>query len=70
MLFNKDELEEATQLVHRFIPPTPQYVWPQICDPTVCLATDLRKGRRYGMGEARKPYTNRRIQNSWRNNLY
>jgi len=32
MLFNKDELEEATQLVHRFIPPTPQYVWPQICE--------------------------------------
>jgi threonine dehydratase len=31
MLFNKDELEQATQLVHRFIPPTPQYVWPQIC---------------------------------------
>ena len=32
MLFNKDELEQATQLVHRFIPPTPQYVWPQICE--------------------------------------
>ena len=32
MLFNKDELKEATQLVHSFIPPTPQYVWPQICE--------------------------------------
>jgi len=32
MRFNKNELEEATQLVHRFIPPTPQYVWPQICE--------------------------------------
>ncbi len=32
MLFNKDELEESTQLFNRFIPPTPQYVWPQICE--------------------------------------
>lgn len=32
MRFSRDELEQATQLVHRFIPPTPQYVWPQICE--------------------------------------
>jgi threonine dehydratase len=32
MLFNKDELAEAAQLVHQYIPPTPQYVWPQICE--------------------------------------
>ena len=32
MRFNRDELEQATQLVHQFIPPTPQYVWPQICE--------------------------------------
>lgn len=32
MLFTKSELEEAADLVHRFIPPTPQYVWPQICE--------------------------------------
>ena len=32
MLFNRDELEEAAKLVHRHIPPTPQYVWPQICE--------------------------------------
>jgi threonine dehydratase len=31
MLFSRQELEEATQLVHRHIPPTPQYLWPQIC---------------------------------------
>ena len=32
MLFNRDELEDAARLVHRYIPPTPQYVWPQICE--------------------------------------
>jgi threonine dehydratase len=32
MLFNRDELEAAAHLVHRYIPPTPQYVWPQICE--------------------------------------
>ncbi len=32
MLFSKDELEEAARLVHSYIPPTPQYVWPQICE--------------------------------------
>ncbi len=32
MLFNKDELAAAAQLVNQYIPPTPQYVWPQICE--------------------------------------
>jgi threonine dehydratase len=32
MLFTKNELEEAAELVHRFVPPTPQHVWPQICE--------------------------------------
>jgi len=32
MLFEKRELEEAAQLVHSHMPPTPQYVWPQICE--------------------------------------
>jgi len=32
MLFTKDELDEAAQLVHRCISPTPQYIWPQICE--------------------------------------
>jgi len=32
MLFTRVELEEAAQLVHKFIPPTPQYVWPQLCE--------------------------------------
>lgn len=32
MHFNRSELEEAAQLVHRVVPPTPQYVWPQICE--------------------------------------
>ena len=31
MLFTRDELEGAAQLVHRFVAPTPQYIWPQIC---------------------------------------
>ncbi|MCH7822101.1 MAG: threonine dehydratase [Proteobacteria bacterium] len=31
MLFTRDELEGAAELVHRFVVPTPQYVWPQIC---------------------------------------
>lgn len=30
-LFTKDELADAARLVHAQIPPTPQYVWPQIC---------------------------------------
>ena len=32
MLFTRDELEAAAQLVHRHMPPTPQYVWPQLCE--------------------------------------
>lgn len=32
MLFTRDELEEAARFVHGRIPPTPQYVWPQICE--------------------------------------
>ena len=32
MLFTKSELEQAADLVHRSIPPTPQIVWPQICE--------------------------------------
>jgi threonine dehydratase len=32
MLFNKSDLEQAAQLVHRVVPPTPQHVWPQICE--------------------------------------
>ena len=31
-LFGKDELDEALSIVHQRMPPTPQYVWPQICD--------------------------------------
>lgn len=29
--FSKDEITEAACLVHRHMPPTPQYVWPLIC---------------------------------------
>jgi len=32
MLFSKRELEDATRLVHEVVPPTPQYIWPQICN--------------------------------------
>ena len=31
-LFGKDELDEAQRIIHQRMPPTPQYVWPQICD--------------------------------------
>jgi len=30
-LFDKSEIEEAAEFVHRQIPATPQYIWPQIC---------------------------------------
>jgi threonine dehydratase len=29
--FSKDKLEQAAQLVHQQMQPTPQYVWPQLC---------------------------------------
>ncbi len=32
MHFSESELEDAARLVHGVVPPTPQYVWPQICD--------------------------------------
>jgi threonine dehydratase len=31
-LFSKDELEDAARVVYAHIPPTAQYVWPQICE--------------------------------------
>ena len=31
-MFNKSELENALEFVHSYIPPTPQYTWPQICE--------------------------------------
>lgn len=30
--FSLAELEDAAALVHRSVPPTPQYVWPQLCE--------------------------------------
>ncbi len=32
MLFTQHEIEDAAELVHKSISPTPQYVWPQICE--------------------------------------
>ena len=29
---NKNDLEEAARLVHTYMPPTPQFVWPQLCE--------------------------------------
>ncbi len=29
---NKNDLEEAAQLVYEHMPPTPQYIWPQLCE--------------------------------------
>jgi threonine dehydratase len=33
-LFTKTEIEDAARLVHTMMPPTPQYVWPLICQTT------------------------------------
>jgi threonine dehydratase len=35
-LFNLAELEAAAQLVHRMVPPTPQYAWPLLAKRTGC----------------------------------
>jgi threonine dehydratase len=35
-LFSLAELEAAAQLVHRTVPPTPQYVWPRLAKRTGC----------------------------------
>ena len=32
LLFTRQELDDAAELVYRHMPPTPQYVWPQICE--------------------------------------
>ena len=32
MPFSKQELETASDLIYKTMPPTPQYVWPQICN--------------------------------------
>jgi threonine dehydratase len=36
MLFSLAELEAAAQLVHRMVPPTPQYAWPRLAKRTGC----------------------------------
>ena len=33
-LFTRQDIKQATRLVHASMPPTPQYVWPQICAKT------------------------------------
>lgn len=33
---NMSELESATELVHRVVPPTPQYAWPKLCRRAGC----------------------------------
>jgi len=33
-MFGKDEIEEAARLIYKFMPPTPQYVWPLLCRRT------------------------------------
>jgi threonine dehydratase len=30
-MFGKDEIEQAARLVYQYMPPTPQYVWPLLC---------------------------------------
>lgn len=30
--FSRNELEDATRLIHAQMPPTPQFVWPKICE--------------------------------------
>jgi threonine dehydratase len=36
LLFTLAELEAAAQLVHRIVPPTPQYAWPRLAKRTGC----------------------------------
>jgi threonine dehydratase len=33
-LFAQKDIEDAARLIYRHMPPTPQYVWPQICEKT------------------------------------
>lgn len=35
-LFSHNDLEQAAQRVHSYMPPTPQYVWPQLCELAGC----------------------------------
>ena len=35
-LFTRDELDAAAQLVHRTVPPTPQYAWPLLARRSGC----------------------------------
>jgi threonine dehydratase len=36
MTFGLDELERAAEVVHRVVPPTPQYAWPKLCRRAGC----------------------------------
>ncbi len=33
-MFGKDEIEQAAQLIYKYMPPTPQYIWPLLCQRT------------------------------------
>ncbi len=33
-MFGQDEIEESARLIYRYMPPTPQYVWPLLCRRT------------------------------------
>ena len=35
-LFNMAEIEDAAELIYEYMPATPQYVWPQICQRAGC----------------------------------
>jgi threonine dehydratase len=36
MAFTLEELDRASELVHRWVPPTPQYAWPLLADTVGC----------------------------------
>ena len=58
-MFDLPALEAAARLVHGAFPPTPQYAWPLLA----------ARSRRRGLGQAREPYADRRLQGARRAGL-
>ena len=55
-MFTLDELDRAEAIVYAHMPPTPQYR----------VATARRRARDGGVGQAREPHADRRVQGPWR----
>ena len=56
LMFTLDELRAAAEVVRRHMPPTPQYAWPLLAE---ALGAD-------GVGQAREPHADRRVQGARR----